>query len=133
MNRHILICMLVFGVLSIAGQQKKQTTGNEIPANCEYAQRILSTINGLRVSDNIIIISRLGRGESSKSLSRNRLKKVKDYLETAWKRSPETIIMATGEEVEGLGRLEFYVAGIFVDALFAEKNKVIPTFCKNQE
>ena len=59
--------------------------------------------------ETVIIISRLGSGESVRSLSRRRLKQVADYLNRRLAR--ERIILAEGARVKGLGQLEFYVGG----------------------
>ena len=59
--------------------------------------------------ETVIIISRLGSGESVRSLSRRRLKQVADYLNRRLAR--ERIISAEGARVKGLGQLEFYVGG----------------------
>lgn len=57
----------------------------------------------------VIVIARLGSGESARSLSRGRLKQVTDYLNRRLAR--ERIIPAEGVRVKGLGQLEFYVGG----------------------
>ena len=57
----------------------------------------------------VIIIARLGSGESSRGLSRSRLKQVADYLNRRLAR--ERIIPVEGVRVKGLGQLEFYVGG----------------------
>lgn len=57
----------------------------------------------------IIIIARLGSGESARSLNRRRLRQVADYVNRRVSR--DRIITAEGERVRGLGQLEFYVGG----------------------
>ncbi len=57
----------------------------------------------------IIIIARLGTGENARSLNRRRLRQAADYLNRRIPR--DRIIIAEGERVRGLGRIEFYVAG----------------------
>lgn len=119
-----------FVATSVAGQKSAIQQERTVPANCERSQITLNAIHQLAQEGNIIIISRLGRKESSKFLHRVRLNIVKNYLETAWKRSPKTIILAKGEKAGGLGILEFYVKGELIYTLAAKTKKNIPTFCK---
>lgn len=109
-------------------QTGKKSQENKV-LNCEDAQRIVSTINNLKVNDNLIIISRMGKKETNKLIGRKRLEDIKSYLENAWKRDPQTIILAEGERVAGKGRIDFYVVGILFDSLVADKNKSIQIRC----
>ncbi len=59
--------------------------------------------------ETVIVISRLGSGESVRSLSRRRLKQVADHLNRRLAR--ERIILAEGVRIKGVGQLEFYVGG----------------------
>ena len=75
----------------------------------------------------VIIISRLGSGERSRSLSRGRLKLVADYLNRMLAR--ERIISAEGGGVKGLGQLEFYVAGKLNIVFKARRNSDLVRGC----
>lgn len=130
MNFHlILVVIIVFATGVGSSAQSTKKSQDEIISNCEDAQRTVSTINNLKVNDNLIIISRLGKNETKKLIGRQRLEDVKSYLERAWKRDPQTIILAEGEKSTGLGRLDFYVVGMLAESLFLPKNKTISFYC----
>ncbi len=83
---------------------------------------------GVSEGEGIILIARLGDGESSRSLSRRRLQVVRDYLPVnpGLNRQPipdENIITAYGKRVRGRGRIEAYVRGkLFMIFMFG-RNK----------
>lgn len=133
MNKLLCVFIVANAFISAQGQEKESTTSSEIPTTCEVSQRTLDTIHELAQSGKIIIIARLGNGETSNSLANTRLKKAKQYLESAWKRPSQTIIVAIGEKALGLGRLELYVNGVLIHEIFARKKKNIPTFCKGPD
>jgi hypothetical protein len=74
----------------------------------------------------LIVIARLGAGETKRNLNWRRLENVRAYWTQAIapeaRRRPETIILAEGERVRGLGRLEFYVAGNLVWVINVPRN-----------
>lgn len=59
----------------------------------------------------IIMIARLGSKESSRTLSRRRLRTARAYLKHTRSVPAERIIIAEGEAVKGQGRVEAYVDG----------------------
>ncbi len=75
----------------------------------------------------MIAIARLGSGESSKELSRRRLENVRVYLRN--RLSEGKLVVAAGETVKGLGRVEMYVGGKLVEALLANRNKDLCVAC----
>ena len=66
----------------------------------------------------IIVMARLGAGETKRNLNWRRLENVRAYWTQAIpceaRRKSETIILAEGERVVGYGRLEFFVGGKLV-------------------
>jgi hypothetical protein len=78
----------------------------------------------------IIIISRLGSGESSRNLGRRRLRQVADYLNRRVAR--ERIITAEGERVRGLGQLEFYVGGNLRSVFKVKRSRDLVTGCGDE-
>ena len=79
----------------------------------------------------VIIIARLGSGESARSLSRVRLKQMVDYLNRRLAR--ERIIPAEGERVKGLAQLEFYVGGKLNLVFRVRRNKDLVRGCGENE
>jgi hypothetical protein len=70
---------------------------------------IAQTANGKE--SNVIVIARLGKGERSRSISRLRLRQVREWLLMVRGYSPGRIITAEGERSRGLGRVEVYISG----------------------
>ncbi len=75
----------------------------------------------------IIIIARLGSGESSRHLIRGRLRQVADYLNRRVSR--DRIITAEGERVRGPGQLEFYVGGKLHSVFKLKRNRNLVKGC----
>lgn len=75
----------------------------------------------------VIIIARLGAGETSRKLVGNRLRQVADYLNGRILR--ERIITAEGERVRGLGLLEFYVGGKLHSTFKVKRNRGLVAGC----
>ena len=94
------------------------------PYNCEYNSHVLDNVHHLGGEKGlIIVIARLGDGESNRALNRRRLHNVRAYLtESGWKRGPQTIILAEGEKVKGYGRIEFYIQGNLFTVLGVSRN-----------
>lgn len=65
----------------------------------------------------VIAIARLGDGEQPRRLNQRRLHNVRLYLEKVRGRAPKTLIVAEGEQVQGRGRVEFYVGGKLMGTL----------------
>ena len=96
------------------------------PAQCQFITPVLDVLTQNVAPDELItVVARLGVGETRPNLNRRRLHNVRvywtEYL-TAFKRKPETIILAEGEKVEGDGRLEFYVGGKLTGILKVRSN-----------
>jgi hypothetical protein len=69
----------------------------------------------------IIVIARLGGGETNPDLNWRRLHNVRvywtEFLGGVGRRRPETIVLAAGARTTGYGRLEFYVGGGLVHVM----------------
>lgn len=114
-------CLLLVAYPSIA-----QVSHNRVePYNCEFNSHVLDNVHHLGDEKGlIIVIARLGDGESNRALNRRRLHNIRSYLtESGWKRDPQTIILAEGERVKGYGRLEFYIKGNLFTVLGVRRNR----------
>jgi hypothetical protein len=73
-----------------------------------------------------IVVSHLGDVEAKPNLNIRRLHNVRTYLTEfilrKYRRKPETIILAQGERVKGLGRIDFYVKGQLYETLEIRRN-----------
>jgi hypothetical protein len=102
------------------------------PVDCEVANFYADdVIRRWQENDNgsyLIIIARLGNGETSRQLNRARLKAIRTYL----KRYPNTkLITAEGERVNGYGCLEFYLNGKRLYIIPISKHATIDLFSCN--
>ncbi|MEJ7575953.1 MAG: hypothetical protein WKF74_02990 [Pyrinomonadaceae bacterium] len=114
----LLLLTLIAGYSSVAAQQPME------PANCESDIAILDTVSRQAGEDGlIIVIARLGDGESNRELNHRRLYNVRTYL-TEWdgRRNPKTVITAEGERINGYGRIELYVGGKLFYVLLVRRN-----------
>jgi hypothetical protein len=90
------------------------------PSYCGERIAVLDGINQKTPADeSIIVIARLGDGDTRSNLNRRRLHNVRvywaEYPESKdYRRKPETIHLAEGERTKGYGHLEFYVGGKLV-------------------
>ena len=113
---------LFFSVAMLLAQTPGQTAPvrPDKPINCENFQGHLdhAIIEWQKLEDTrLILIARLGTGERHKKLNRARLEYVEDYLKTR----KVDYLLAEGERVKGLGRLEVYVGGHLVMSIPVEK------------
>src|SRR5215207_6853860 len=93
-----------------------QTTGHAEPGNarvevgidgkdCENTKSVLvAAAQEAGTAECIIIISRLGSGEFSRTVARRRLSGARDYLEAVGGVPRERLTVAEGERVRGLGK-----------------------------
>lgn len=103
------------------------------PGNCETNSLILDNMRyeatkGSGKDSFIIIIARLGNGESSRELNRRRLYNLGMY----WKEynlPAEKLILAEGERINGYGRVELYVGGKLFDVLLVNRDKDLCVAC----
>jgi len=73
----------------------------------------------------LIVIARLGAGDKSVRLSRDRLAVVEEYI--LRRGSDLKYVLADGSRVKGLVRVELYVGGRLYRSMPLEKNA--PTYC----
>lgn len=71
----------------------------------------------------IILIARLGKGESSVRLNRRRLQTASNYLKTVRAIPEQRIITAESKPVRGLGRVEAYLCDKLLMIFTLERNR----------
>lgn len=125
MKSLVLIAALNLG-LNASNALAQQSSTNYLralddrrPTNCADRTAAIHGISHQAFADGlIIVIARLGDGETKANLSQRRLHNVRAYwtefLPAEYRRQRETILLAEGERVSGYGRLEFYVEGKLV-------------------
>lgn len=114
---------------------EKQEQSITILAECEANAAILDLIHALTKDGGLtIVIGRLGDGETSRSLNQRRLQMVRRYLTNSpWKKPRESVILAEGERVSGLGRsglgrVEFYLEGKLFRVLLLKRQRNLEVF-----
>jgi hypothetical protein len=80
-------------------------------------------------NERVFVIARLGRGETARSLSLNRLKAARSYLVETRGIDKERVIFAEGERVAGEGRLEFYLGSRLMIISLAPRGKNVRLTC----
>ena len=114
--RRVFAILLIAPALSLPPRGLAGQTSRKHQAAApgwEFSSLVLDVANlsANESGSNIILIARLGEGESSRELNRRRLFNATTYLSII-KRSSIEVIQAEGEPVkEGLGRIEIYVNG----------------------
>ena len=101
------------------------------PQNCEMNLQDLEDVRNLMRRETngfLIIVARLGNGERRRELNYRRLHNVRLQLTLIGALS-NRIIVAEGERVRGLGRVEFYVRGEFIGALPVRRGADICVGC----
>ncbi len=79
--------------------------------NNETAKAEMDLLAGRAEGKLIILIARLGNGESSNSLAQRRLRTINDYLKNTRAVPEEKLVTAVGQRVRGAGRIEAYLDG----------------------
>lgn len=98
------------------------------PTGCEYNSAVLDVLaQKTSLDELIIVIARLGSNEARSNINNRRLHNVRTYLtefltDPSVRRKSEMIVLAQGERVQGLGRIEFYVGGKLVRTLTMRTN-----------
>jgi hypothetical protein len=79
----------------------------------------------------IIIIARLGTKETSRKLNRERMQLLADYLGNTRGVPKGRIVLAEGERVRGLGRVEIYLSGRLFTVFTINRNKDLARGCES--
>ena len=105
------------------GQGQTPKSLDQWPMECEGAATRLdfAVVNTRKLEGAyLILIARLGTGESSRSLNQARLSGVEEFVRRTG--SDLKYVLAQGSRVKGLGRLEIYVGGQLADIMPLRKN-----------
>ena len=128
----LVCCCLVTGYISAQNPAAAKPIIVDAAYNEDSKANIALLAQSINEGEGVILIARLGNGESSRSLSRRRLQIVRDYLPVnpGLNRQPisdENIVTAYGERVRGKGRIEAYVRGrLFMVFVFMRNKNFAP-------
>jgi hypothetical protein len=120
------------GQLAVSHQHQlslpTQRTGQDLSSPIEH-EAWLAIIDNAAVAVRdakgsvLIAVARLGKGERDRRLNRLRLKYVAEILEG--RRFPLRLVVAEGDAVPELGRVEFYVSNELYSVLPYERGKAV--------
>lgn len=131
MNKWLLSILLVLGFQKGIAQQKPPTS-EVVQANICYGEFTGELFRGLstEIRENgkpIILIARLGGGETARDLNRERLRRAQAGINLI--NAHDNVVKAEGERVKGKGRVEIYVDGALRLTLLADRNLYICIGC----
>ncbi len=135
-----IVTVFLFASVLVAQDRSKQTVEEgwsvpDEPFNCEMNSLYMDILGNalpeqIQNRNVLIIVARLGKGETSRSFNQRRLHNALQYQVDRIKIAPEKVILAEGERVaNGLGRLEFYLNGKMTGSLLIQKNRDFCTDC----
>lgn len=138
--------LIAFGVttlcllsLSSASPQDRQSEkpivigGNQgvDGSNCDTTKANFDLIaHTAGAEETIIVIGRLGRGESSRELVRRRLGNLQEFIYFTRGISKERVVTAEGSRVDGLGQVEVYIRGKLFIVFRLKRNRDFLTNCE---
>lgn len=107
----------------------------ERPFTCEMNMMYMDALGNAfrgRIDDHkvLIIVARLGKGETSRSLNSRRLHNALQYQIDRIKIAPEKVILTEGRPiVDGFGRLDFYFNGRLTGSLLMDRTRDFCVAC----
>ena len=98
--------------------------------HCEETKSVLDlTAQRAGPEGFIIIIARLGTKETSSKLNRERMQLLADFMHNTRGFPRERMVLAEGDRVRGLGRVEIYLRGKLFVVFTVNRNKDLGTGC----
>lgn len=124
------LTLLILNVASAPESRaiRSESVQQDRHTGCEYNTAVLDGLaQKTKLDELIIVLAYQGRSETRSNLNHRRLSNVRvfftEYLtDPTVRRKPQMIVLAQGEQTEGLGRVEFYVGGKLVDTLKLSPN-----------
>ena len=137
--RKVLLAFVMFLSLPSLAAQAQIERANiflnpAAPQNCEeniFSLEVLATMTLEQTKDGgvLVAVARLGSSERSREFNRRRLFNVREFLKDRANIQAEKLVVAEGEPVGGLGRVEFYLSGKKVGSLLLARNKDLCLLC----
>ncbi len=133
----IFASWLACGCLVIAQDRKSSSIPygfSDKPRDCEINIIRMESLEKLAAAESnrdsvVIAVARLGDGEYAQELNRRRLQNVMTVLTDNLGMKKERVVIASGERVNGYGRVEVYVGGQLGDALLVNRGKDLCVNC----
>ncbi|MBC7796351.1 MAG: hypothetical protein H7Z37_05735 [Pyrinomonadaceae bacterium] len=140
-TKQLLLTITALFVLASADFAQAQTRAEPLrfgvddePGNCEINGGHLYIVREVMQQEPnpkgvLILVARLGTGETSRTWNQRRLYNTKRALEENINIPAEKIVATEGERINGFGRIECYWNGEFIGALVVRKNADICVRC----
>ena len=131
-----VLCSLILGYGSAQTNQSAKPIvvgGNQgiDGSDCDTSKANFDLIAHAAGDDTtIIVIGRLGRGESSRELVRRRLRNLKEFIYFTRGIAKERVITAEGNRVNGLGQVDVYLNGKLFIVFRMKRGKDFLTNCE---
>lgn len=135
LRRFVALGLLAAATASVGQERPADNSVQVRPGNCEMNAALLDSVRNDALQEEnkdgtVILIARLGNGETLRVHNRRRLLITKDYL-SKHGLPAQRIVAAEGERVDGYGRVELYVAGKLQNILLSYRNKPMCVECCN--
>ena len=128
----LIACILFAGPASAQDKTAPIVLERLDGTRCESTKAMLDLVaQRAGQEDFIIIIARLGTKETSRKLNRERMQLLADYLGDTRGVPKQRIVLAEGERVRGLGRVEIYLDGRLFTVFTINRNKDLGRGCES--
>lgn len=130
------LCFLIVGSRSAQNAQSERPilVGGKLGidgSNCDTTKANFDLIaHNAGEEETIIVIGRLGRGESSRVLVRRRLRNLQEFIYFTRGISKERVVSAEGGRVDGFGEVDVYIRGKLFIVFRLKRNKDFLTNCE---
>ena len=133
----VFVMLLLSAPVSMSQELPSNAGGWRIPdapLNCEMNMLYMDMLSQMvpeqtRNGGVLVAVARLGAGEKWRESNRRRLYNVREYIKDRTGIGAGKIVVAEGERVSGLGRVEFYLGGRMVGGLLMGKNQDLCLLC----
>ncbi len=104
-------------------------SGERCHTTMAYLDDAMITAQQAGEDTTIILIARLGKGENTRKLIRERLRQLRDHMTENRRFSSGKIVTAESERVNGLGQVDVYVGGKLHVIFKVKRNKDFAKGC----
>ena len=131
-----VLCALILGSGSAQNTQSAKPIvvgGNQgiDGSDCDTTKANFDLIaHNVGEDETVIVIGRLGRGESSRELVRSRLRNLGEFVYFTRGISKERVVTAEGDRVNGLGQVDVYKNGKLFIVFRMKRNRDFLTNCQ---
>jgi hypothetical protein len=119
----LALCLATASYVVAQTTEPISVTGNNCEANKATFAFVATTAEAEETGKLVMLIARLGNGETSRRFNNRRLHNARTYLSHTHGISEKRIVIAEGERVPGHGRVEVYIDGKLIVVFNLERNQ----------